>query len=289
MIRQRRQNFGYRKSGWILRNILKRRMKLWPPNEDDMEKRILKKRRLRKRITVLWVALLLLWLYPTMPVLAFAQNHETESMQKEQAEAFLERIDLKLEMREEKMHGLAIEAFDVSSDGKLAILTNTGVGDRCYVGVYAADGTFDYAISIFHKGSRGGEGLLWCGENITLKFSDVLFTVDACAKCVEIGQNAFSYDDAPFYEKRRQYGDDRYQMTNGSALLDRIVPNYRKIVKIDRAENQNVLYDAGVIVSVRAWLLLGLIACASAVGIWVTVVKFKEMGEREKRTRQTGE
>ena len=242
-----------------------------------------------KKMIVICFVILLLWFYPIAHVFAFAQNHETEPMPKEQAEAFLERIDLKLEMQEEKMHGLSIEAFDISFDGKLAILTNMGVGDRCYVGVYATDGTFCYAISMFRKGSRGGEGLLWCGENITLKFSDILFTVDAQAKCIEIGQNAFSYDDAPFYEKRRQYGGDRYQMTNGSALLDRISPNYRKIVRIDRAGNQNVLYDAGVIVSVRAWLLRGLFACAAVAGIWVTAVKFKEMGEREKRTRQTDE
>ncbi len=243
-------------------------------------------RGLMKRIAVLWFAFFLFCFYPTTTVLAFAQNHAVEPMQQEQAEAFVERIDLKLEMQEEKMYGLSIKAFDISSDGKLAILTNIGAGDRCYVGVYAADGTFCYAISMFRKGSRGGEGLLWCGENITLKFSDILFTVDAQAKCIEIGQNAFSYDDASFYEKRRQYGDDRYQMTNGSVLLDRISPNYRKIVKIDRAGNQNILYDAGVIVSVRAWLLRALIACAAAVGIWVTAVKFKEMGERERCIRQ---
>ena len=60
-------------------------------------------RGLMKRIAVLWFAFFLFCFYSTMPVLVFAQNHATEPMPQEQAEAFLERIDLKLEMQEEKM------------------------------------------------------------------------------------------------------------------------------------------------------------------------------------------
>ena len=189
--------------------------------------------------------LLLLFLFMANGIEVSAMNtgFSTEELSEKDRNTFISNIDISI--LEEKPTERAIQCFDVSKNGMIAI-GQDGMEGKVLC-VYSSDGKFQYGYTFNCRQSFGVE---WVGEDVNIYFvrSDVLVTVNQEGEILDIAKaqdtiENNTYRNHMLCSTERTSGDTRYTIRNDMGILNVFSPSYSQLIATKSTGEEIILYD----------------------------------------------
>ena len=153
--------------------------------------------------------------------------------------------NINISVLKEKPVDRAIECFDVSENGMIAI-GQDGIEEKVLC-VYSSDGEFQYGYTFNCTQSFGVE---WDGQDINIYFvrSDVLLTVNKEGEIIDIVkvQNTTennTYSNYMLCSTERTSGDTKYTIRNDMGFLNAFSSSYSQLIVTKSTGEEIILYD----------------------------------------------
>ena len=185
----------------------------------------------------------LLFLFVTNGVFAMNTGFSTEELSEKDRSTFASNINISV--LKEKPVDRAIECFDVSENGMIAI-GQDGIEEKVLC-VYSSDGEFQYGYTFNCTQSFGVE---WDGQDINIYFvrSDVLLTVNKEGEIIDIVkvQNTTennTYRNYMLCSTERTSGDTKYTIRNDMGFLNAFSSSYSQLIVTKSTGEEIILYD----------------------------------------------
>lgn len=185
----------------------------------------------------------LLFLFVTNGVFAINTGFSTEELSENDRSTFASNINISV--LKEKPVDRAIECFDVSENGMIAI-GQDGIEEKVLC-VYSSDGEFQYGYTFNCTQSFGVE---WDGQDINIYFvrSDVLLTVNKEGEIIDIVkvQNTTennTYRNYMLCSTERTSGDTKYTIRNDMGFLNAFSSSYSQLIVTKSTGEEIILYD----------------------------------------------
>ena len=205
-------------------------------------------------------------------VSALNTGFEIEKISEMERNDIIENIDIKPLLKEPTKS--AIECFDISDDGKIA-LGHSDLGFKT-VTVYSENGTYLYGFQFNNYGSFGIE---WDQGNIIIYFvrSDILISVSNKGEIEEIFDvpNTSNND---FYRRNvinspeRFIGEKQYFLNNDMGILNLFASNYSQLI-CKTLDKEIILYNANQVQSIKMVIILSFVLICIVLVVWSITTK----------------
>lgn len=223
------------------------------------------------RCYVFVISLLFLFMASGVEVSAMTSGFSTEDLSEKDSRTFISNIDFA--MLKEKPAERAIQCFDVSENGRIALGQDGTDGE--VLCVYSSDGEFQYGYTFNCGQSFGVE---WTGENINIFFvrSDVLMTVNREGEILDIAQVQNTIENNTYYNHyisatERRAGNTRYTIRNDMGILNVFATSYSQLIMTKSTGEEIILYDVNSVQFAKSLTIcvLAIILFLSAVAVIV--------------------
>ena len=154
--------------------------------------------------------------------------------------------------------GEAIVQFDISKDGKVALLTKAFGRDLNHINIYSSSGFFLYAFRIYGSGIFQCE---WDSEilNIYSVRGGLIFSVDDSGNVLELYEVKEKSTNRNYYNKlnnqSKQFENYSFKMTNGSAFWDSFPGNKTKLIVSSDDGYTRIIYNSNPERAIRIILI----------------------------------
>lgn len=178
-----------------------------------------------------------------MEVKAVKTGLITDCLSEKEKDTFLANVDISL--LEEEPTKKAIECFDVSKSGMIAIGQKSS--QNKVVCIYSQDGRF---VCGYVFNCSGAYAVEWAENDLNIFFvrSDVIATVTTEGEILDVAkvQNTIennTYLNDNFYTTERVLGDTVYKLRNDMGILNMVSTSYSQLVAVHSTGEETILYD----------------------------------------------
>ena len=202
---------------------------------------------------------------------AMNTGFSTEELTKEKQNTFVSNVSISLLTVEPVKK--AILCFDVNEKGMIAIGQKGAYNKE--ICIYSADGKFLYGYTFNCSQSFGVE---WDNEHINIYFvrSDVIISLDSDGNILDIKEVQNTIDNNTYrnnllYSTSRVVDDTTYVIRNDMGLFNWITTSYSKIITIDPAGVECIIYDVSstqYINTMTLFFVLMFVSVTVAIVIW---------------------
>ncbi len=220
------------------------------------------------------VTFLFITMFPILctNVSALNTGFEIEKISELEKNDIIENIDIKPLLKEPTKS--AIECFDISDDGKIA-LGHSDLGSKT-VTVHSENGTYLYGFQFNNYGSFGIE---WDQDNIIIYFvrSDILISINDKGEIEEIFDvpNTSNND---FYRRnvinspKRLVGEKQYFLNNDMGILNLFASNYSQLI-CKTMDKEIILYNANQVQLTKMVIILSFVLFCIVLVVWIITKK----------------
>lgn len=223
----------------------------------------------RKFFLIMTLAVILFF-NDTQMVRASANGFSTKELSDEEQRKILNNIHISI--LDKIPRKAAIKCFDVNENGLIAI--GSSDSEKKTICIYSAEGIFLYGYQFSTPGSFG---LAWENDSIIIYFvrSALAVTVNASGEVenilrIEETPENSAYRRDVVFSTTRVVGDYEYIIKNDGGILDFFAATYSKLVVINGAGEENIIYDVSSELSIKRTIIL--IAVVLYIGVAVIVL-----------------